>query len=187
MANQKEHKCIICGKTRLISSSMFYLIKNGKNPGKCKSCALKGNKRSLYGEMYDTKKYYNTPLYRSWYNMKSRCTNPKASNYNLYGGRGIDFQKSWETFANFLQDMGNSYKEGLSIERIDNNKGYSKENCRWATHKEQSNNTRRNRIIELNGTKKTLSEWSDYLGIKSHTITQRLDYYGWSVERTLSN
>lgn len=76
---------------------------------------------------------------RTWSDMKKRCDNPKCKFYKNYGGRGIIYCKRWNIFENFLEDMDEK-PEGKSLDRIDNNKGYSKKNCRWATAKEQNGN-----------------------------------------------
>lgn len=120
-----------------------------------------------------------------WASMMNRCYNKNQQNYSLYGDRGIIVSDDWHKFDNYYRDMGDRPNE-MTIERIDVNKGYSKENCRWATIKEQANNKRDNRIITAFGISKTLAQWSDDSGIKRTTISQRIDYYGWTVERAVS-
>jgi hypothetical protein len=78
----------------------------------------------------------------SWYGMKSRCSNPKQYSFKDYGGRGITVCERWKVYANFLADMG-PRPPGTTLDRIDNDKGYEKSNCRWATPKEQAQNRRR--------------------------------------------
>lgn len=88
------------------------------------------------------------PLYKCYWNMRARCTNPNHPRYKDWGGRGVTICDRWmEKFENFLEDMRGGYAPGLQLERIDNDKGYSPENCRWATTTAQSRNRRSNHII----------------------------------------
>ncbi len=128
--------------------------------------------------------YKNTRIYTSWQQMKVRCGNTNSKDYHNYGGRGITVCDRWLTsFKNFLEDMGDR-PDDKTLDRIDNSKGYYKENCRWATIKEQANNNRANRRIELDGEVKTMSEWSDVSGIAAGTIARRLKI-GWSAKRAV--
>lgn len=114
--------------------------------------------------------------------MKYRCDNKKDKDY---GGRGITYDPRWEKFENFLQDMGER-PEGKTLDRINVNGNYCKENCRWATMKQQQRNKRCNIIYEFNGNKLTLSEWSEITGIGRTTLDMRIRTYGWPVEKALS-
>ena len=94
--------------------------------------------------------------------MKQRCYNEKVAKYHLYGAKGIKVCKEWQNFNVFEEwAYNNGYREYLTIDRIDGNKDYTPKNCRWATYKEQSNNTSRNHIIEIDGQAHTISEWAD--------------------------
>ena len=87
----------------------------------------------------------NTPLHNAWCNMKARCQG-RHSGSESYPGRGITYCLEWETFAGFYKDMAPSWKPGLTLDRTDNNLGYSKENCRWASRAEQQQNTRKTKL-----------------------------------------
>jgi len=126
----------------------------------------------------------NTPTYKSWRSMLGRCRNPNDPAYHNYGGRGITVCERWNQFENFLADMG-EMPEGLTIERGDNNAGYSPTNCVWATRTTQARNTRFNRMITFQGVTLCMKEWSERLGIPYVTLYTRFAA-GWSIERALS-
>ena len=125
----------------------------------------------------------NTKLHWIWRAIKQRCTNPANKAYKNYGGRGINMYEGWQGiygFSNFSRwAMQNDYKEGLTIDRIDNNKGYFPENCRWVTSKEQANNKRTNVRISYKGVTKTLSQWAEELGI-NYSCLQTRHYKGYT-------
>lgn len=112
--------------------------------------------------------------YSTWENMKQRCNNPNAEGYKNYGGRGIKVCVSWDKFSNFIKDMGPKPSAGHSIDRINNNLGYYKDNCRWATQSEQANNTSKVIIVDYYGETITLSALSSRLGISKWTLSRRI-------------
>lgn len=125
-----------------------------------------------------------TRVYRIWQLMRDRVKNPNAPNYHLYGARGIGISIEWESsFEKFYADMGDP-PQGTSLDRKDNNKGYSKDNCRWATPKEQARNMRTNRVVEFNGYSRCVSEWAEHLGISKTTLSKRLKR--WPLDKALT-
>lgn len=121
--------------------------------------------------------------------MKTRCFNKNRKDYFRYGGRGITVSKEWLIFKNFENDMLSTYKIGLTLERIDNNKGYFKNNCRWITKQEQALNTRnveKAKRFLVNGVLKTIRELANEFNIKRSTLYMRLVYYEWSIEKALN-
>ena len=121
--------------------------------------------------------------YKTWLSMRQRCNNPNNPAYPNYGGRGITIDPRWDTFDQFLADMGEA-PDGMTIERKDNDKGYGPDNCVWADRVTQARNTRKCRKFPYNGETKTIGEWADEYGIKRQTLTQRQDN-GWPMERAL--
>lgn len=134
-------------------------------------------------ERFTKHNLYKTKVYEKLNAIRGRCKNPNDRSYFRYGGRGITLCKEWDGpdgFQNFYDwAMSNGYKDGLTIDRIDNDKGYSPDNCRWVTQKVQMNNTRRNRYVVIDGEKHSVSEWARIKGICIGTVRDRLRR-GWS-------
>lgn len=143
---------------------------------KTKSCGCL--KQSMKGQLHPSYKHGLTakiPEYGIWQSMIRRCHNKTDKTYQFYGARGIYVCDRWiNSFTNFYQDMGQRPSEKYSIDRIDNNKGYYKENCKWSTSKEQSNNRRKCKYINYNNKTQTIKQWSEELGIPEETIHSRI-------------
>jgi hypothetical protein len=125
------------------------------------------------------------PMWTAWQNMKRRCDDPKNNRYAIYGGRGIAYDPCWKQFLNFKADMEETWQRGLTLERKDVNGNYCKDNCKWATRKEQMRNKRANHRLTLNGVCKSVAEWAEALKVTDSAIQYRLKQ-GWSVEDTLT-
>lgn len=118
--------------------------------------------------------------------MKQRCHNPECDHYADYGGRGITVCDRWrESFLAFWEDMGDPPTDSHEVDRIDNDRGYGPDNCRWATRSEQMRNTRNNRPIEFRGRTQLLVEWAEELGISIQALIQRIE--NWGIEKALSS
>lgn len=156
--------------------------------GKTASCGCLGTaqrKQAASRQLHALSKSENQTEYAAWAGMLRRCYNEKHPSYGCYGGRGITVCDRWRGgFAEFFSDMG-AAPQGGTVERIDNSKGYSPENCRWASKKEQANNRRSNRIIAFGGMTMNIAQWEALLGWRKGTIANRL-FYGWPVDRALT-
>lgn len=120
-----------------------------------------------------------------WRWMMRRCYNEKIPNYASYGGRGIVVCERWHDLVKFFEDMGHPPSRSHSLDRIDNNGNYEPGNCRWATQKEQTRNTRRNRYLEVRGSRKLMTDWALEFGISEATLHQRLKR-GLTAEQALT-
>lgn len=121
-----------------------------------------------------------------WLAMKQRCDYEKHVSYHLYGGRGIRVCDRWRfSFENFLSDMGPAPSRNHTIERVDTDGDYCPENCKWATYKEQGQNTRTNVIVEYKGEKMTISQLADLVGMNYHTIHGRIRHRGMTPEEAV--
>lgn len=168
----------VCGKTTYVRGSAL----KGKTT---KSCGCKTKEMIASGVKTHSGSYL--PEYQVWYQMKQRCGNPKNAGYQRYGGRGIFVCESWrKSFAVFFKDMGGRPNEKSQIDRIDNNDGYYKENCRWVTPAQNALNTRRNKRLTFNGKTQTIKEWADETGFDRNCIVSRLYTLKWSVKDTLT-
>lgn len=117
----------------------------------------------------------STPEYAAWDRMKKRCAGSSPHHKTHYKERGISIDPRWLSFENFLADMGRMPNEGLTLERVENDKGYGPDNCRWATWHDQRRNRRDNRWIEIDGVRRTLTDWALELKIPDSTLRNRLN------------
>lgn len=125
-----------------------------------------------------------TKIYGVWARMVSRCHNPASDGYENYGGRGILVCDEWRSFEGFFADMGER-QEGMTLERKDNSKGYSRDNCIWADRKAQSRNRRGLRYVTVDGVTRSLGEWAEVTGISVSTLSRRLKQ-GWPDEQAIT-
>lgn len=168
-----------CGTERAVKG---WRLREGTN----RSCGcLRRETSAELGRKTATHGMSQTRIYNIWQSMLRRTTNPGDSAYPYYGGRGIKVCDRWRSLENFLTDMGPTYADDLSIDRVDVNGDYEPGNCRWATDVEQGRNKRNSAWIEFRGHRLCEAEWAERLGINPKTLTSRLRY-GWSIERALT-
>lgn len=144
-----------------------------------------GNRTRKHGESYGA--HRRTRLYVIWTNMRQRCANPKNKSFKNYGGRGIRVCKEWDSFESFRDwAHAHGYSDDLTIDRVDNEAGYSPENCRWVSRFVQANNKSNNHSITFRGISKNESQWQRFLGISAgafrsylrrHSETEAITYY----------
>lgn len=168
-----------CGKE-------FIAVGSNVKSGNTRSCGCHNLQRIReQGLSNKTHGLSNSDEYHIWRGIKQRCRNPNNKDYHRYGARGIDILDEWfESFESFYNYLGPRPSEQHSVERIDNHGDYEPGNVKWATQKEQSNNTRSNHLIELNGNIKTITEWEKESPVSRVTINRRLQE-GWNVEEAI--
>jgi len=179
-AGQARWECICkCGKNTVVVSQ--YL-----RGSKIKSCGCLRKEKLKTGTIKHGES--KTRLYGIWETIKRRLNEKKRKDYRHYGGRGIlicdDWKNDFRSFRNWA--LSNGYRDNLTIDRIDNNKGYFPANCRWVDMKTQANNKRTNRYITYNGKTKTFAEWGQEIGGSATLIRDRIDKLGWSIEKALT-
>lgn len=126
-----------------------------------------------------------SPLYKRWAGLKQRCTDPNATNYHNYGGRGIKLYKKWYDFAVFAADVGAPPSPAHQLDRIDNNKGYVPGNVRWVTRAENVRNSRKCHHVEIDGVTKPIFAWLEHFGLNRRTFDARVRR-GWTIKDALS-
>jgi hypothetical protein len=168
-----------CGRTTCVRVDC---LKNG-NTSSC-GCAQAENGATIgraTGKLNRTHGRSKHPLYHVWRGMLRRCYSRKCKSYPSYGGRGITVCDGWR---NSLRDfcrwaMSNGWTNGLHLDRIDNDGGYSPENCRFVSVRVNQQNRRDSRIVEINGERRCLAEWARIKGLKYTTVKERIRAYGW--------
>lgn len=171
-----------CGKESVVST---WNLKRGKSIS-C-GCFHREVSSDIMREVGTTHGGSKTRLFRIWTGIKTRCFNENDPAYKRYGGRGITMCDEWKNdFAKFRDwALSNGYTDELTCDRIDNDKGYSPDNCRWVTMKIQRRNTRRNRFLTINGETLTVSDWAERNGLDKDLILGRLKQ-GWTTEEAVS-
>lgn len=171
-----------CGNEKIISRSSLI-------SGKTNSCGClitefnkckKGNDYWKYRKPIDEKHIKDRKrLYNIWKTMGYRCNNPNFPSYSNYGARGITICRKWQGLSGFhnFRDWSfeNGYAENLTLDRIDNSKGYSPDNCRWVDEKTQCSNKRTNKYITYKGVRKTITQWSEILGVSRSSFDHRIN------------
>ena len=168
-----------CGNEKVICA---YSLTNGLT----KSCGCLN--KEVTGNNFRKHGLSNTRICHIWRDMHRRCEKTNRKAYRLYGEKGISVCDEWsgeKGLLNFVEwSKSNGYSDELTIDRIDGNKGYSPDNCRWADYETQANNISTNRWIECNGERHTIAQWSRITGLSQSKIKHRL-YSGWNEEQAL--
>lgn len=167
-----------CGNIKEVQIS--HLIKNNIKSCGCLRKELASKRATTHGK-------HDTRLYQTWCDIKKRCYNPNNKRYKDWGGRGIAVCSEWKDDFQAFYDwaINNGYDDSLTIDRIDNNKGYEPNNCRWATTKQQTRNRRNTKYITYKGESKPLAEWCEILNLNYDKVKHRINNYGWSIEKAL--
>lgn len=173
-------KCLCeCGNIKTIRETHL-------KSGKIKSCGCL--RAEMSSKRLKTHGDRRARLYSIWTNMKTRCSNPNAINYHLYGGRGIIVCHEWKNNYGAFRDWAftNGYADNLTIDRKDNDKGYYPENCRWCTYQEQARNTSKNHKIEFLGEEHCVAEWAEKFGIGRSTLLYRINVANMDFKQAVS-
>lgn len=164
-----------CGERRVIAGTTL-------RAGRRRSCGCQSPR--FTAERMRKHGLSRSRTYSIWHGMRQRCESDKAAKKHLYCSKGIRVCERWQSFENFVSDMGLA-PDGCSIERLDGNADYRPANCVWATPKDQANNTTRNRRIEWRGRTLTISQWAESINISPNTLLYRIRR-GWPTERAMT-
>lgn len=181
-----------CGREIVVKG--YHLV--NKNQSTC------GRDCSYHSELVRTHGLSNDRLFRIWKGMRRRCYDPKAYGYDVYGGRGITICDEWrdDVFSFREWALSHGYSDELTIDRIDCDKGYSPDNCRWATVKEQANNQhprwtftpkhkykkRKLKTCVINGVEKSIQDWCNEYGLTIQAVLYRVNKKGMTLEEALT-
>lgn len=154
--------------------------------GRQKSCGCLRLKKTIQRNTTHNQRY--TRLYAIWKAMKQRCLNPNSKSYSNYGKRGIKICEEWlNNYQSFYTwSINNGYKEDLTIDRINNDGNYEPSNCRWVDRLTQCNNTRQNKLYEINGVNKTIHQWALEYNVPVQRVRQRVYVHKWDILKALT-
>lgn len=181
IGQNKDHKAV--WKCRCECGTIKNVSGKDLRSGNTKSCGCYNRDKAMQNPALWKPKHglSKHPLHQIWRNIKTRCGNKKSKEYKYYGGRGIKICDAWKDFQAFYDwAIKNGYHKDLSIDRIDTNGDYCPENCRWVSMKVQQNNRRNNKLLTINGETRTMSEWSDFYGVKYTVVKSRI-LNGWDA------
>jgi len=165
-----------CGKDHITRSAQ--LVR-----GSVKSCGCL--KKELLSIKKKTHGLSSTRTFNIWANIRQRCENPNNMAFRYYGSRGISVCDAWQTLEGFIADMGECPGDQMTIERVDVNGNYEKNNCVWASMMDQARNKRRTIRVPLNGRLVCLTEYCDVTGKNYAMMRSRIKEYGWSIDRAV--
>lgn len=170
--------------------NIIYVTSAELRSGDTKSCGcfrinMLTERSTTHGDGHRGAKYYR--LYRIWFHMRKRCSDCNDASYGDYGKRGIKVCDEWSDYQTFKKwSLQNGYQENLTIDRINNDGDYCPDNCRWVGYSIQANNRRSCRYVEINGEKKTISEWCEIFKTNPYTAYSRIDRFGWNPQKAVS-
>jgi len=174
---RRKHGLFECVKCKKHIRTSFY-SESIRKSDLCRSCLNIKNK-TTHGQA-------KSPEWNTWMEIKRRCFNAKCKSYKYYGGKGIKVCDEWvNNYEQFFKDMGKKPFNNYSIDRIDSDKNYSPDNCRWADISTQSNNRGSNRLLTYKNKTLTMAQWAKKIGINYDTLRSRLDRSKWPLNKAL--